>query len=706
MKLSTAGVAHLRFERLRSGRASCYSVHSFMKLRWRFGIVAAIFLAIFCLYPQLKMFYLRGSEWNGHYAYNDIDEVAYASYVRALIDGRPRKNDPYSGRDDSPETPQPESLFSIQFAAPYSIALPARLFGIGTPWAMTLSGAIAGFLAALGAFWLIARITANNWYGMAGSLFVFAGGAVFAGEGALPEIFFDGFSYPYFPGFRRYIPAMAMAAVFALFALVWKLIAARAELGASENSPPYDTTPSSAFEDTPPKTGGEPVAERSEDGVVLVSSCAIEPVNHPPAEGVPLLSKQGGESVSLVFLILAATLCFAYTVFSYFYVWTTAAAWLGCLFVLILIFRPEGFRRDVRSLLLLSLGCMISLLPYGWLLSKRSGTMDHVQLLVFTRAPDLWRMPEYISLGCLVLIAIGVLTKSIAIRDRSTLFALSLSLVPLIVFNQQIVTGRSLQPIHYQVFIGNYVAGLALVLTVGLLIRQRLGCGHALSKFACAALALFAIGWGFVECHYTVRVLDDANVERDLALPVAKRLEELGKDEVDPHRSTVISYDMIQADDMPSVAPQNVLWARHQHIFAGLSWEENKERYFQMLYYSGIDEKGLDYLLRNDFVAKIALFGWGRHTDRLSSEARPLTYREIDEEVRKYAVYRANFDARTSKPILSFAVVNSDSNSDLDYLHRWYRIHPGEDHGRYTLHKLTLRSEPVEQAGDYPASEQ
>ena len=63
-----------------------------MKLRWRFGVVAGIFLAVFCLYPQFKMLYLRGGEWNGHFAYNDIDEVAYASYVRALIDGRPRKN--------------------------------------------------------------------------------------------------------------------------------------------------------------------------------------------------------------------------------------------------------------------------------------------------------------------------------------------------------------------------------------------------------------------------------------------------------------------------------------------------------------------------------------------------------------------------------------------------------------------------------------
>src|SRR5689334_371517 len=149
---------------------------SFMKLHWRFGIVAGIFLAVFSLYPQFKLLYLRGNEWNGHYAYNDIDEVAYASYVRALIDGRPRKNDPYSGRDDTPDAPQQESLFSIQFAAPYSIALPARVFGVGTPWAMTLSGAVAGF------------------------------------------------PYPYFPGFRRYIPAMAMAAVFGLFAAVWRLI--------------------------------------------------------------------------------------------------------------------------------------------------------------------------------------------------------------------------------------------------------------------------------------------------------------------------------------------------------------------------------------------------------------------------------------------------------------------------------------------------
>src|SRR6476659_2401015 len=165
-----------------------------MKLRWQFGIIAGIFLAVFSLYPQLKLCSVRGSEWQGNYAYNDIDEVAYAAYVKALADGRPRKSDPYTGNDDSPEHPQPESLFSIQFAAPYTLAIPGRILGISTPWLMTLGGCIAAFLTALAIFWFLFRLTGSNWYAMAGSLITLAGGALFAGEGAVSEVFFEGFS--------------------------------------------------------------------------------------------------------------------------------------------------------------------------------------------------------------------------------------------------------------------------------------------------------------------------------------------------------------------------------------------------------------------------------------------------------------------------------------------------------------------------------
>jgi hypothetical protein len=412
-----------------------------------------------------------------------------------------------------------------------------------------------------------------------------------------------------------------------------------------------------------------------------------------PQSGGPVATAPGSDSYFRIGLILGAIFCFAYTVFSYFYIWTTAAAWLGCLFVVLVAFRPDGFRKDLKSLIAVGLGCGLTLAPYAWLLSKRSETMDDVQLLVFTRMPDMSRIPEYISILCLLLLAVAVAKKWIGLRHRLTLFALSLALVPLVVFNQQIVTGRSLQPIHYQVFIGNYVAGLALVLTVGVLIRRRLNQLGAWSKIVCTSLAVAAIAWGFVECHYTVRVLDDANIERDLALPVARRLEELGRNDADPHRSTVIAYDMIESDDLPSVAPQNVLWSRHQHVFAGMSWQENKDRYFQFLYYLNVDEDGLDYLLKNDFVAKIALFGWGRHTDRLSSEAKPLTYGEVAGEVERYKTYIQNFNAGTAtNPKLAYAVVNNEAETDLTNLDKWYDRDAGEVIGKYTLYKLSPKS--------------
>lgn len=610
-------------------------------LRWRYGIVAGIFLAIFSLYPQAKLVYNRGwSEWNGNYAYNDIDEVAYAAYINALIDGRPRKNDPYTGRDDSPEDPQPESLFSIQFAAPYTVALPARVLGVGAPWAMTISGALAAFLAALAVFWLIAMITrGDGLYAMAGALAVLAGGALFAGEGAVLEILFNGFSYPYFPGLRRYIPAMAMPAFFLLVGVVWKLNGNRDD----------------------------------------------------PAGRQAALSN--GRVTALV---VVAMLAFAYCVFSYFYIWTTAAAWLGVFGLLLLILRPDGFKGDIKKLALIGAGCLAALIPYFYLLSKRSTSLDEVQMLVRTRAPDLLRMPEMIGFG--VLIAIGALIwgKQLELRSHAAAFAASLALTPLVVFNQQVITGQSLQPIHYQVFIGNYVAGLAVMVTFALVwprIRER---QHAGRRVLVGGLAAAAVIWGFAECHYTVRVLDEVNIARDEALPAARRLAELGSAIDGVHKQAVIHFGIAEADDLPTTAPQQVLWARHQHVFAGESFGENKLRYYQLLYYSGVEPGQLASGIKNgtDIVSMIALFGWGRHTDRLNSEYKPLTFGEVDAEARKYADYASTFDARTTPGavVLSYAITLADQPENaLENLDRWYERTTREDYGRYVLYKLRQR---------------
>jgi hypothetical protein len=617
-----------------------------MKLRWRFGIVAGLFLAVFSLYPQFKLIYNRGSEWNGHYAYNDIDEVAYAAYLKALIDGRPRKNDPYTGRDDSLDKPVQESLFSIQFAAPYTIAIPARILGIGAPWAMTISGAVAAFLTALAIFWLIGMITGDSLYAMADSLIVLCGGALFAGEGAIGEILGTSYSYPYFPGFRRYVPAMAFPAFFALVALVWKIFA-------RETHETHEINQKTKTEDQRP---------------VFSSS--------------PLL------------LILLAALAFGYTVFSYFYVWTTAVAWLGCLGLCLLAVRPDGFARDIKMLTALAVGCGLFLVPYAYLLSNRSRSMDEVQILVRTHAPDLTRMPELISLAVLAIIAVCVSLKALRLKDRGTLFAMSLALTQVVVFNQQVITGQELQPIHYQVFIGNYVAGLAAVVTFALIWRNVRDREKLSWRLVIAGFAVIAASWGFVECHYTVRILDDVNIARDEALPAARRLAEIGVNDRDAHKKVVLHLGLAEADDLPTVAPQSLLWARHQHIFSGLTWQENKERYYQLLYYEGISGRQIAEAMKQgeDFVSMIALFGWGRHTGRLNSAYKPLSFGEIDEEARLFDEYCRNFDARSPTATrLDYLIAPVDALGRLDNLDKWYERDAGELFGNYVLYKLTLR---------------
>jgi hypothetical protein len=602
-----------------------------VNVKWRFGILAGIVLLVCGLYPQLKMWSVRADDWQGHYAYNDIDEVAYASYLRALIDGRPRRNDPYTGRDDTVGNPQPESLFSIQFAAPYTVAIPARIFGISAPTAMWLAGGIAAFLTALACFWLMVLITKDDLYAMTATLVVLCGGALAAGEGAIGEILGTSYSYPYFPFLRRYVPAVPFPAFFALGASVWLMV-----------------------------TSDE-------------------------------LKKR------ILFCVLAS-LCFAYTVYSYFYIWTTAAAWLGCVGLLWLVARPENWQKDIKALAALGAACVFSLIPYAFMLSNRSQSMDEVQLLVLTRKLDLWRVPELISYAVILMLVSAIYFKIINFKERSTLFAFAFALVPILVFNQQLITGQSLQPIHYQVFIGNYVAAMALVLAIALLRR---GVNQKVPNFSRVALtitAVIATVWGIVECHYTVRVLDDSNIARDETMQVAQRLEELSENNTrstDGTRAVVFSESMIQGDDLPTVAPQPVLWARHQHVFAGLNWQESKERYYQWLYYMNLDEAWLDNSIKKgDFVSMIALFGWGKHTKRLSSEFKPLTHREITEEAQRYGEYRKRFGIeQASQPTISFVVVPRDSRLDLSTLKRWYEFDGGENFGAYTLYKVRLKIE-------------
>jgi hypothetical protein len=597
-----------------------------VNVKWRFGILAGIIVALFGLYPQLALWNERGSEWNGTFASNDLDEVAYAAYLQALIDGRPRKNDPYSGRDETAETPQPESIFSIQFLPPTAISIPARLFGLNASNTFILLSIIASFFTALALFRLLAQITEDNRFAFVGTLMILFGGALASGNGVISEFMGRGAAYPFLPFLRRYIPAAAFPFFFALFGFVW------------------------------------------------------------------LSLKSQTKSTKYVSAV-SAGLCFAVLVFSYFYLWTTAAAFLFALTLLWLVLRPENWKQDSRFLLLTNVVSFLALVPYAYLLSQRAPGTDSIQLLVLTHAPDLLRFPAIVCYIGLLLLIVAVWRGFAELKQTTTIFLLAFALVPFLVFNQQIVTGRSLQPFHYEFYVVNYITALVVVLLIFLFLKK-----VRVPKTYTAVLLVLgfaAVAWGYIEVKYTTQVLMFWNIEREEALPVTKRIAELApKNQAEAINSVTLNLDYVQADNQPVIAPQAVLWARHQHVFAGVGWEENKERFYQMLYYAGRDADWLrrDFK-RGDIEAYMALFGWDRFNATLSVNSRPLTVGEIEAEVARYDNYYKNFSLeQATHPTLSLVAAPNSASLDFTNLRRWYELDAGENHGLYTLYKVSLKT--------------
>jgi hypothetical protein len=99
--------------------------------------------------------------------------------------------------------------------------------------------------------------------------------------------------------------------------------------------------------------------------------------------------------------------------------------------------------KDFKAFVALAFACLVPLLFYAVMLQNRSQTLDDVQLLVLTRKLDLLRVPELISFAVIAMLILAISLKVIELKNRSTLFAFSFALVPIVVFNQQILTGRS-----------------------------------------------------------------------------------------------------------------------------------------------------------------------------------------------------------------------------------------------------------------------
>src|SRR6267143_4690939 len=129
---------------------------------WRLCALTCLAMVVLSLIPQVHLWLVRGRDWNGAYVGPYGDELLYAAYTNALIEGRTRRNDPFGGRDNSASAPLPESIFSIQFVPAYAIALPARALGVSVSTAFIVLIAVTALLASLSVFGLLNDVTSDH----------------------------------------------------------------------------------------------------------------------------------------------------------------------------------------------------------------------------------------------------------------------------------------------------------------------------------------------------------------------------------------------------------------------------------------------------------------------------------------------------------------------------------------------------------------
>ncbi len=373
------------------------------KIRWRWGLLAALAMSLLSLYPQIDLWLTRGADWQGSYTSLNYDEEIYAAYINGLILGRPRRAKPLEIA--KPGKPSYESFFSIQFVPAYLIAFFVRVSGLTVAQAFIALTPLIAFLTTLMIFYLLASATRHEALAAVGALTALICGTLACRQSAVNQFF--GWNWcGNFLFLRRYQPAMAFPAFFGFIVLIWQAITGQGRR----------------------------------------AWCAA----------------------------IAAGAVFALLIFSYFFCWTSAIAWLACFALAWCVIHRAEWRLLVKRLAPTALFAAVAFPLYAVMLAHQNPALDQRSgAFDFTHAPDFYRAPELIAVVALLLLLWAVKKGLASWREPLVLLTSSLALMPLVVFNQQIITGRSLESIHYEGCSANYLSILALVLTLAIIWRAR-----------------------------------------------------------------------------------------------------------------------------------------------------------------------------------------------------------------------------------------
>lgn len=390
-------------------------------------------------------------------------------------------------------------------------------------------------------------------------------------------------------------------------------------------------------------------------------------------------------------------------IFSYLYLWTASAAWLACVLALWFCLRRSDLWKTSAVLTIVGAMAAIALVPYAYLVSHRAATLDQQQIMISTHTPDFLRIHELLAAAIMVALIVGILRKRIERTDPKVIYVASLALLPLVVFNQQLVTGRTMQPFHFEIFVVNYSTLIGLMITVSLFWRP-------LGRRWLIWLAGLSFAWAVLVVALPARlVFVPQAIAIDRTIPVILRLKELSKQDgthadlrtKDQTATLVFSPKVALIASLPTWTSQGTLLDITGVDCRGVTPEERKRLLYMHLYYSRVDAESLSKALQGtleksrDELASIqtAVFGYERTSPALTPQLKPIQPDEIEREVQAYQAFVNSFsrDEALTRQI-TYAVIGVESNFDFSNLDRWYERDQGERVGDYILYHLKLRN--------------
>ena len=157
-------------------------------------------------------------------------------------------------------------------------------------------------------------------------------------------------------------------------------------------------------------------------------------------------------------------------------------------------------------------------------------------------------------------------------------------------------------------------------------------------------------------------------------------------------RPLVLATDNRVSMMLPTFAPQAIFWAPNFDLL-NLRIGESRERFYQFLYYSGVDaeqfQKELSQPMGN---IAAAAFGHERVLPDLAVNASPITTEDIANEVRHYQSFLSSFThEQATRHVMSYVIIPVGGNINLSNLDQWYERDSGETIGDYLLFRVQLR---------------